>query len=368
MKRRTAMRSLMATTVCAMLLLGQISVNACTEIRLTAGDDGVIVGRTMEFGFDPQSDAAVVPAGTELTSSLADKSLGIRYKSKYGMVGATFLKKPMIVDGVNEKGLYVGALYFPGYASYVKNSPEIAARAMAPEDYVGWLLANFASVEEVKANYNKVVLVENPIEEIGGQSFPGHYTIIDHTGAAVVIEPVEKTLKIYDNPLGVMTNSPSFDWHMTNLRNYVNLSAINAAPIDFGSIKLAGFGQGTGMLGIPGDFTPPSRFIRAVAFSRSAVKLQTTEATVRQAFHVMNAFDIPVGAISESKENIDVHDYTIWTSVSDLKNVRWAFKTYKGQTIRSIDVRKALTAAGSEIKIIEMESEQPVEDVSTQFK
>ena len=352
----------------SMLSLSIAPLYACTAIRLIAGDGGVVVGRTMEFGVDPQSDAVVVPAGTELTSSLADKSAGIRYKTKYGVVGADFMGKPMIVDGLNEKGMYVGALYFPGYADYRENSSEIAARALAPEDYTGWLLASFSSVAEVKANYDKVVIVENPIKELGGQSFPGHYIVVDQTGASVVIEPVDKTLKIYDNPLGVMTNSPTFDWHMTNISNYVNLSPVNAATVDLGEIKIAGFGQGSGMLGIPGDFTPPSRFIRAAAFSLTAVKLPTAKETVLQMFHIMNAFDIPIGAISESKDKMDVHDYTIWTSVSDLKNIRWAFKTYRGQTIQSIDVREALAGAGSDIRVIEMESAQPVIDVSTKFE
>jgi choloylglycine hydrolase len=136
--------------------------------------------------------------------------------------------------------------------------------------------------------------VPNPIKEIGGESFPGHFVVHDSTGASVVIEPVDKTLKIYDNPLGVMANSPTFDWHVTNLRNYVNLTTTNVPPIEMSGIKLSQFGQGSGMRGIPGDFTPPSRFVRAVAFSQSAEKLATAEETVPQVFHIMNAFDIPV--------------------------------------------------------------------------
>ena len=348
---------------------GMLSVaNACTAIKLTAADGGVVVGRTMEFGVDVQSDAVVVPAGTNLTNSLADKSKGIHYKSKYGMVGANFLNKKMIVDGLNEKGLYIGALYLPGYASYPEPSPRIASKSMAPEDYVGWLLANFATVAEVKANYNKVTLVQNPIKEIGGQSFPGHFIVCDSSGASIVIEPTDNTLKLFDNPLGILTNSPNFDWHMTNLSNYVNLTATNVPPVDFTSKKIGTFGQGSGLLGLPGDFTPPSRFVRAVAFSQSALQLSTAEETVPQIFHIMNAFDIPVGAVQDVHKDGIHRDYTVWTSASDLKNVRWAFKTYKDQSIRSIDVRKALSKAGKKVKVIEMDSKQPIVDVSTKFK
>ncbi len=368
MKNRIGLKLLLAGTACAMLLMSYTPANACTAIRLTAKDGGVVIGRTMEFGIDVQSDAVVVPAGTKLTSSLPDKAKGIHYTTKYGIVGANFMNKHMVVDGMNEKGMYVGALYLPGYASYPEGTPENAAKSMAPEDYVAWLLGNFATVAEVKENYNKVILVQNPQKEIGGQSFPGHFMITDSTGASIVIEPTDNTLKLFENPLGVLTNSPTFDWHMTNLNNYHNLSATNVAPLELKGGKISGFGQGTGLLGLPGDYTPPSRFIRAVVFSQSAPQLATATETVFQMFHIMNAFDIPYGVIQDKHEDGIHYDYTVWTSVADLKNISYSFKTYKDQSIRTIDVHKALTAAGKGVKVIEMDSKQPIEDVSANFK
>ena len=369
MKNSIGLKSLLVSTACAMLLMSHTSVDACTALHLTATDGGVVVGRTMEFGTDTKSDAVVVPAGTRLTSSLPDKSKGIHYTTKYGIVGNNFMKKHMVVDGMNEKGLYIGALYLPGYASYPEGTPENAAKSMAPEDYVAWLLGNFSTVAEVKENYNKVILVQNPQKEIGGQSFPGHFLVTDSSGASVVIEPTDNTLKLFDNPLGVLTNSPSFDWHMINLSNYANLSAVNVAPFDFSGTKINTFGQGSGLVGLPGDYTPPSRLIRAVAFSQAAIKLPTAKETVPQVFHIMNAFDIPLGTIQEKGKDGSIHyDYTQWTIVADLKNMIYAIKTYKDQSIRSIDVRKALAAAGNEIKVIELDSKQPIEDVSTKFK
>ena len=368
MKKRTRLNSLLVSTTCAMLLLSQAPAGACTAIRLTAGDSGVVVGRTMEFGVDVQSDIVVVPAGSKLTSSLPDKAQGIQYTNKYGIVGANFMNKHMVVDGMNEKGLYVGALYLPGYASYPEGTPENAAKSMAPEDYTAWLLGNFSTVAEIKEDYNKVILVQNPQKEIGGQSFPGHFLITDSTGASIVIEPTDKTLKLFENPLGVLTNSPSFDWHMTNLSNYTNLSAVNVKPLDFSGTKIKTFGQGSGLVGLPGDYTPPSRLVRAVAFSQAAVKLPTATETVPQVFHIMNAFDIPYGSIQDKHESGIHYDYTVWTIVADLKNLHYAFKTYKDQSIRTIDVKKALAGAGDKIRVIEMDSKQPIKDVSTKFK
>jgi choloylglycine hydrolase len=340
---------------------------ACTGIRLIAKDGGVIAARTLEFGFDLHSEVIVIPAGTALTGSLPDGGKGISYKTKYGFLGANAEGLTAIVDGINDRGLYVGLFYFPGYASYSDATKENAARAMASHEYANWLLGNFATIEEVKANFDKIVLVPVVVEAIE-QAAPVHFVVYDRSGKSVVIEPLDKSLKIYDNPLGVVTNSPTFDWHMTNLRNYVNLTATNVPPIDLGGIKLAEFGQGSGLRGLPGDFTPPSRFVRAVAFSQSAVRSDTAAQAVLQAFHILNNFDIPYGAVREV-DNGQIHaEATTWTSAADLKNLRWYFKTYDDQSIRSVDVAKALAAAQGKIRFIKMEAQQPVSDVSTNFK
>ncbi|MCC9608658.1 choloylglycine hydrolase family protein [Blastopirellula sp. JC732] len=366
---KTQFRTFARVGIVATLLMTLIAqpLSACTGLRLISADGGTVIGRTMEFGFDLQSKALVVPAGVRLRNTLTDPSQGMSYDAKYGFVGANVLGFEMIVDGVNDQGLYVGSFYFPGYAGYATLGPDNQDRALAPEDYGMWLLANCATVAEVKQRYNEVVLVDRPIEQLGGKNFDGHFVVHDHTGASVVIEPIDGGLRIYDNPLGVITNSPTFDWHMTNLRNYINLSVSNVPAVKMEDIQLSGFGQGSGLHGLPGDSTPPSRFVRAVAYSQAANQLKTTEETVNQVFHLMNAFDIPVGSIREKDGSTVTEDYTLWTTVSDLKNVRWLFRTYGDQTIRCIDVRKATKEAGDKIQVIEMKSTQPIADISTDF-
>ena len=138
----------------------------------------------------------------------------------------------------------------------------------------------------------------------------------------------------------MITNSPTYDWHMTNLRNYVNFSIDQCAAGQARSVTLTPFGQGSGMLGLPGDFTPPSRFVRAVAFSQSACRPNRPgEAAVLQAFHILNNFDIPKGAAREAEK--DEHgnilaDYTIWTSAIDLNKREYYFRTYDNSQIRSV--------------------------------
>jgi choloylglycine hydrolase len=184
----------------------------------------------------------------------------------------------------------------------------------------------------------------------------------------VVIEPIDKRLKIHDNPLGVMSNAPTFDWHMTNLRNYINLTATNVPPVDLDHLKLAQFGQGSGMHGLPGDFTPPSRLVRAVAFSQAALSSKTAPEAVLQAFHILNAFDIPIGAVREEHGSQLFADYTTWTSVADLKNLKWYFKTYDDQSIHAVDLPAAIAAAKGKTKLIKMNSKQPVQDISSEIK
>jgi len=360
------LRVLLVASVAAALSLVPVA-QACTGIRLIAKDGGVVAARTLEFGFDLHSNVLVVPAGTPLTGSLPNGGEGIRYTTRYGFIGANAEGLTAIVDGINDQGLYVGLFYFPGYASYADVTKQNAARAMAPHEYADWLLGNFANVEEVEANFDKVVLVPTVVAAIG-QAAPVHFVVHDRSGKSVVIEPLNHTLKIYNNPLGVLTNSPTFDWHMTNLRNYVNLTATNVPPIGIGGITLAQFGQGSGLRGLPGDFTPPSRFVRAVAFSQSAVHSDTAAQAVLQAFHILNNFDIPYGAVREVDDGKTHAEATIWTSASDLKNLRWYFKTYDDQSIRAVDLAKALAAAHGKIRLIKMDARQPITDVSTNFK
>ena len=160
--------------------------------------------------------------------------------------------------------------YFPTSAGYMPYTAANAGKTIAQWEVGSWILENFASVEEVKANIGNIVV---PAVVFSGWGFApeAHYNVHDASGKSIVIEYVGGKLNVHDNPLGVLTNSPTFDWHMTNLRNYLNFSMTNAPPVQLGSVKLLPTGQGSGMLGLPGDFTPPSRFVRAVAFSQSVL-------------------------------------------------------------------------------------------------
>ena len=340
-EHRTSRTILSTVGACALLLSSVFqSAQACTGIRLTAADSSVICARTLEFGFDLNSELMMFPHAFARTGTTPDGKPGMAWQVKYASVGMNGAGLPILFDGINEKGLAAGMFYFPGSAGYMPYTDADAGKTIAQWEVVSWVLDSFADVAEVKANIGNIVV---PSVVFSGWGFApeAHYIVHDASGNSIVIEYLGGKLNVYDNPLGVITNSPTFDWHMTNLRNYLNFSMTNAPPVKLGSVTLQPTGQGSGMLGLPGDFTPPSRFVRAVAFSQSVFPSKTGYDAVLEAFHVLNQFDIPKGSARDDQK--DAHgniqaDYTLWTSASDTKAKRYYFRTYDNSQIRVVDL------------------------------
>ncbi|HEX3871053.1 MAG TPA: linear amide C-N hydrolase, partial [Pirellulales bacterium] len=231
-------------------------VEACTGISVRTTDGTAICARTMEFAADLQSNVLIIPRGKSYVGTLTQGRQGLRWTSKYGAVGANTMGLELLVDGVNERGLACGIFYHPGYASFPAVTDENASRSIASWEFVTWALTNCASVAEVVEGLEAIELCE-VVQPSMGIAPPMHFIVRDPSGACQVIEYIRGQRKTYDNPLGVITNAPTFDWHMTNLHNYVELSRLNAAPIELGGIKLQPLSQGSGLVGLPGDFTSP---------------------------------------------------------------------------------------------------------------
>lgn len=345
------------------------SAQACTGIMLRNADGTIVHGRTLEFGIPVETTIEIVPRGYEFVGK-APGGPGLKYKAKYGAVGATTFKDVAIADGLNEKGLAVGAFYLPTFAKYAKITNENQAKALSSIDFPNWILTQFASVGEVRAAIERgeVVIAPTVLEGWGPEAPPLHYAVYDKTGACIVIEPVDGKLKIYNNPFGVLTNSPTFDWHMTNLRNYIALNPLNVPLVEINGVKLKALGQGSGMLGLPGDFTPPARFVRAAVFSAVAIPSPNAGQGILQAFHILNNFDIPVGIAREKdKEGTVLTDRTQFTAARDPQSLRYYYKSYEDQTIRMVDLRK-FDLNAKEIRKISTMSTQPVVDMSAEAK
>ncbi len=351
---------------CAMLLACALqTAEACTGIRLIAEDGTVVHARTLEFAVDLHSDVLMVPRGYARIGTTPDGKEGLKWKAKYASVGANGVGLPVLFDGLNEKGLAAGMFYFPGSAGYLPYTAADASKTISQWEVISWILENFASVADVKANIGKIV-VASSVFEGWGFAPEAHYIVHDASGKTIVIEYVGGKLNLYDNPLGVLTNTPAFDWQMTNLRNYVNFSINNVPPVKLGPLTLEPFGQGSGMLGLPGDFTPPSRFVRAVAFSQSVLPSKTGNDAILEAFHILNQFDIPKGAAREHEK--DAHgnvlaDYTMWTSAADLKTKQYFFRTYENSQIRMVDLMK-MNLNGKDIVTISMKGGESIKPLT----
>jgi choloylglycine hydrolase len=189
---------------------------------------------------------------------------------------------------------------------------------------------------------------------------------MDATGDCIVLEHVDGELVVHENPIGVITNSPSFDWHITNLKNYVNLSAVNREPMDLDGLDICEMGMGSGLLGMPGDFTPPSRFIRAVVYSLSSIPARGSDEAVLQSFHILNQFDIPVGACrrqGQDGEDSVQYEYTLWSSVSDLERCRYYIRTHDDSSIRMVDLRE-LDPEGTDVLLFGLGDHEDIQDIT----
>lgn len=339
---------------------------ACTGIRLTANDGWAVTGRTAEFGLVLDLHTAVIPRGFSFVGKTPNGE-GLAYRSKYAVVGVYCFDELVLMDGMNEQGLVAASFYFPGFASYTPLNADNQPMALSPLEFPNWILTQCATLEEVREALPSVVIVPTISKAWGTAPPPFHYIVYDKKGQSLVIEPIDGTLVVRDNPIGVITNSPTFDWHMTNLRNYIHLTPFNVPPITLDGMKFAPFGQGSGLIGMPGDFTPPSRFVRAVIFSATATPSNTAEAAVAQAFHILNQFDIPVGTAREKTQTGYASDYTQMTCVKDPQSLRYYYKSYDDQTIRFID----LNAFDLNVKAIKKGNtrlQQPMIDASSFLK
>ena len=310
--------------------------DSCTGISLTAKDGANIVARTMEWaGFEPMNDYIIVPRGYERQSMLPDGAHGgMKYTAFYGYVGLA--AEDYVIEGLNEAGLSAGLFYFPKVGSYPKYNPSEKSETISDTEFVAWMLGNFQTVDDVIAALSNVnvVATDSRAENL-------HWRVADKYGRQIVIEYINGLPMVYENKLGVLTNSPGYEWHITNLNNYINLKPGTAEPREFGDIKLSPIGHGSNMLGLPGDVTPPSRFIRAAFYQTSAPNMTTAQQAVEQAFVILQAMTIPIGIQFTDKTKIpDIPTATQWTTVTDTMNDRLYYTTMYNPIIRKFDLRE----------------------------
>ncbi len=315
---------------------------ACTGISLTAQDGAVVYGRTLEWGaFDLESRLMIVGRGAQLRSRLDGGRTGKQWQGRYGVVGIDAVEKPLIVDGLNERGLAVGVFYLPGFAQFQSLDVDNTQNSIGPLDLANYLLTQFATVDGARAALDDVRVVP-VVEPKLGFSPPVHFLITDPSGKAIVVQYVKGGRFIHDNPLGVITNSPTYDWHTTNLRNYINLSPVALPGKRIGQLDFTPLGAGSGMIGLPGDFTPPSRFVRAVAFTQTARTTADGPETIYELFRILDNFNVPLSAAEGSElkgDKTGMRSSTVWTSGADTRNLMFYYHTQHNRRMRAVDIK-----------------------------
>ena len=317
-----------------LILAGILSGFACTGISLFAKDGGYVQARTIEWGdsYLP-SEYVIIPRNLEQISYTPTGINGLKFQSKYGVVGLAIIQKEFIAEGLNEVGLSAGLFYFPHYGKYPEYDPRQNNQTLSDLQFVSWILSQFSTIDEVIEATKQV-----RITSLDKQGSTVHWRIGEASGRQVVLEFINGIPHFYENKIGVLTNAPDFPWHITNLNNYVNLFPGNAPTQKIGDITMFPFGAGSGFLGIPGDVTPPSRFIRIAFYKATAPQLETSEETIFQCFHILNNFDIPIGVEHALGKAPNIPSATQWTSAIDLTQKKLYYKTAYNGNIRCINL------------------------------
>ena len=314
---------------------------ACTGIRLRAEDGGAVYGRTMEWGaFDLNSRVVVFPRNHRFRGTTPEGANGKTWRGKYGIVALDMLEKDLIADGMNEEGLSAGLFYHPGFAEYAEYDVTMKSKTISAVDMCAYVLSQFATVQQVREGIKNLVMVP-VVEEALGIPVEAHWIVNDARGNSIIIEAYQGELRVFKNSLGVVTNAPNFDWHITNLRNYRNLSMVALPQKELEDLDFSPIGAGSGMMGLPGDHTPPSRFIRAVAWSQSARPTMTSGETVYELFRILDNFNLPLG-VAEGGENSHTNlegmrSSTLWTTAWDMNERVLYYHTQHNRRVRMLN-------------------------------
>lgn len=362
--KQKIIKKIVAASLAATFAFSPLVSHACTSFLLKANDGGFVYGRTMEFGTPLNSKLAVTPRNYKALGVGVDgkPGTGLNWTTKYAVAGMNALGLPVLVDGMNEKGLVGGLLYAPNTAQYQDVAPADSANSIASTQMLVYALTNFATIDEVIAGFKKIKVNRSVVPSFHNQTVTVRMTLHDANGKSLVIEYSKGELLATVNPTGVMTNDPLFSEHLNNIGNYANLTPVEKAPLVINGASYGPPSSGSGLHGLPGDYLSPSRFIRALFLSKSApTNLSSTQQT-NTAWHILGSFDIPPGAISLSASNpygggAGGVETTEWSIVADSKNMMYYVKMFANTNVQAFDFKKADMDA-KEIKVYDLDRPQ----------
>ncbi|MBQ6819716.1 MAG: choloylglycine hydrolase [Clostridium sp.] len=324
----------------------------CTALSINTVKGNYFFGRNMDLAYFFNQSVMIIPKSYEFRDLVTGNM--VTNKRAIICMGTVIDNHPSIADGMNENGLAAAGLNFAGYA-YFEKEPVEGKINIAPYDFIPWVLSNHDTVEEVKENISNIELVDVPINE--KTPCPTlHWMISDKSGNSIVVEKTKEKLTYYNNPVGVLTNNPTFDWHLTNLNEYIYLTPNSPKDTEWSSQELTPLGIGAGTLGIPGDFASVSRFVRAAYIRANEPIIDNDINAVTQFFHMLDYVKMIRGGVM-TKEGLE--DLTLYSSCMDQEKGVYYYKTYGNNRINAVDMKKE-NLEGKELKIFEYKNNQDI--------
>lgn len=318
----------------------------CTAVTYKTKD--FYFGRTLDYDFSYGDEITVTPRNYRFEF----RHMGVM-ENHYAMIGMAHVAEdyPLYYEAVNEKGLGMAGLNFVGNAHYEKTLSD--RDNVAVFEFIPWILGQCTTVKEVRALLDKIHLVDTPFSE----KLPSaqlHWLIADRN-EAITVESVEDGLKVYDNPVGALTNNPPFDKQLFNLNNYMHLSPKDPKNTFSDKITLDRYSRGMGALGLPGDLSSQSRFVRVAYTKMNSVSGESENESVSQFFHIL-------GSVDQQRGLCDVGDceyeITIYTSCCNADKGIYYYTTYNNHQITAIDMHKENLDSAQLVRYPLIEEEQ----------
>lgn len=368
---RACLRKLAIAMALGVGLASAAPAMACTKLTYLDANGNAYHGRTMELGGDLPWLLAYFPAGQTFESEV-ENAPPLSYTTQYAMFAVTMPDRvptdtsPLsanqlkVVEGINEQGLSISILAYPSAAG-TQRQLDVTQSLLSVNDLGTWALGQFETVEDVKAALAEQPVVFTPVAAIGGAEAPVHFVLNDRTGATIVVEFHEGEMVVYDNPVGVMTNGPQFDWHLTNLDNYTHLSNVDQSSATFGTLQANQPDSGIATASLPSSNTSVGRFIRAVYYAQFAEKVADPDAAILTLARVMNNFDRPKDITYDPPNSgggegdalaMGDTEFTPWTILADLSQARVFLRTYNGLNYTMFDLDQL--AGTDELKVMPM--------------
>lgn len=292
--------------------------------------DDFYMGRTLDYEFSYGEEITVMPRNFPLSFRHGGGT-----DKHYAIIGMAHVADgyPMFYDAVNEKGLGMAGLNFAASARY--SEPEDGKQNVAQFEFIPWVLSQFASLGQARSAIEKINLVGTTYDS----RYPAakmHWIIADKSGA-ITVEPTESGLKIYDNAPGMLTNEPPFDMQLFNLNNYMRLSPKQPENSFSDALNLGTYSRGMGGLGLPGDLSSMSRFVRAAFTKLNSLSGSDEAESVGQFFHILGSVEQVRGCCEVAQ---DKYEITIYTSCFNADKGVYYYTTYNNRRITAVDMHR----------------------------